>query len=468
LTSPQRPAPDSRTPDAPSGGPRLSRETRLLAVTITVSVLVLLLLARLRFPEPPPIATTTAPPLERLAARATYDELAGIVARLEATISPSLIVLRLAPRVDSTPRQLGDLLGPPNPARGLVQHVPAMRISPTTAVAAIDADTRIAGIVGETDRNATAGIIASDPVRGLALVRVPEAPARVLPQLPLASLRPPLYVVAVEGTHAGITLRPVFLGRGDRFGAARWTRPLLAVGGVPVTTAGALTFTLEGQFVGSVVMEDGALAIAGSVDINDTIERLASGNSTQPSDAGISVQPLTPALAAATGSPTGVVVAEVREDGPADGVLEPGDVITSFGGETIDSAERLLLQLARQPSGTSVALTIVRGRQTREASLTLAPAPAPTAVRSEPLGMRYQRGVGSVVTDVPAGTSVAAAGLVEGDVIVRAGSVQAPSPAQVLKALASLAAGEYLLLTIRRDERQRLVAVQAGGSHASS
>ena len=78
--------------DTPARGS--GRETRLLLVTIAVSVATLLLLARFRFPadEVQPTDPAPAPP-ERLAARATYDELAGIMADLERRIAPSLEVL---------------------------------------------------------------------------------------------------------------------------------------------------------------------------------------------------------------------------------------------------------------------------------------------------------------------------------------------------------------------------------------
>ena len=68
--------------------PEARRETRLLLATIAVSVGMLLLLARFRFPEEAGRQTVepAAAPLERLAARATFDELAGTMADLERRI----------------------------------------------------------------------------------------------------------------------------------------------------------------------------------------------------------------------------------------------------------------------------------------------------------------------------------------------------------------------------------------------
>ena len=73
---------------------RVSRESRLLFVTIGVAAVVLLGLARMRFPKPPVVDTAT-PPLEKLAARASYDALAADIERVRALVAPNLIVLRL-------------------------------------------------------------------------------------------------------------------------------------------------------------------------------------------------------------------------------------------------------------------------------------------------------------------------------------------------------------------------------------
>src|SRR5688572_23359232 len=79
---------------------RGGRETRLLLVTIAVSVGVLLLLARFRFPdEPVGQAVSSAPaPLERLAARAAYEELALIMADLDRRIARRVVILRMQTR----------------------------------------------------------------------------------------------------------------------------------------------------------------------------------------------------------------------------------------------------------------------------------------------------------------------------------------------------------------------------------
>ncbi len=354
--------------------------------------------------------------------------------------------------------RLGDVLVPSAEGRS-ARHVPALRVSGTTALAAIAADARIAGIVSPSDPGGTAGIIAVDPVQRLALVRVPSAPARTIQTAVLQQLETPAYLVAIEGTHAGVTLRPVFVGRSDQFSDPRWTRPLLPLGGASAIP-GSLMFALNGQFVGVVTPEGSTPAIAGAQDALATIERLMTRPPAPPGDIGISVQPMTPLLAAATRSPAGVVVADVREDGPAADLLQPGDVITAMEGEAIDQPDRLLLAIARRNPGTPLKLSVSRGGQLRGVEVMVAAAAALAMPPGDEFAdMRAVRGVGTMLSGVPPGGRAAASGLADGDIIVGIGPVRAPTPAQIRAALAEAPPGSHLLLTVLREDRQRVIAV---------
>lgn len=430
----------------------ISRESRLLLVTIVVCVLVLLLLARVRFPEPA-IAETVSQPLERLAARASYDALAADIERVEAMIAPNLVVLRTALRMDVMPRRTQDVLNPSEASDG-VRHVAALRISPDMALAAIEGGVRIDGIVGQTG---TAAVLATDPVRRISRVQVPDAPSRTISVLPLASLRTPVYVVAVEGTQAGVTVRPVFLGRSTRFESARWSRPLLPLGGTALAT-GALLFSLAGEFIGCVVEEEGALAVAGARDVLDAVEGLASASAPVPATLGISVQPLTSALARATGAPHGVVIAGVDPDGPAAGVLRPADVVVTVRGEALDTPDRLLLYVAAGPPGEPMELTIVRNREPIEVSVV--PAAAHLDVDAGPTPVDFERapGDGTRVT-AASGDGSPVVGLRPGDVVLSAGDVTEPTPEQLRELLAALPPDGLLLVTARRGTEQRVLAV---------
>lgn len=445
--------------DAPQTAPYLTRETRLLIVTLTISAAVLLLLAQLRFPESAGLADATPPPLDRLAARASYDELASGVARVEAQVFPALVVLRLVVPEEDAPRRLADVLT--MPARGVGRrHVPALRTSSITAVAALGPEARVTGVVGRAEQlTGVARVIAADPLRRLALVNVPQAPPRSVATLPLSALVTPTYVVAIEGTSAGITARPIFLGNRERYPEPRWARPLLPLGGSAVTP-GALIFSLDGEFIGTAINEGGTLAIAEAQDVFDTIERIAGGVAAEPSDAGLVVQALTPALAIATGTSAGVVVSEVDPEGTTAGLVLPGDVITRIDGEAVTSADQFLLAVASYGHGDAFTLSLMRNGRAMSTQVFLGldtePAPDGPAVELSPLDATDD---GVLVRAVEPASALAEAGVTPGDLVVRVGDLDAPSPAALRERLAATAPGDFALIVVRRDGRQRVLAV---------
>ncbi|MEX2272731.1 MAG: hypothetical protein WD690_14755 [Vicinamibacterales bacterium] len=227
-----------------SASPRLwlSRETRLLLIVITLSVAVLVVLSRFRFPEEDAaasVAGATPLPLERLAARATYDELATIIAELGRRVTPSVTVLR----VESADGQ---------------RFVPAVRVRPDLLLAHVRGDSRIRELIGTA---APVDIAAFDEQRELVLLRVPADPSAVvmLETGALSAVRP-RYVASIEGTPGGPALRPLFLGRTDRVPDDRYARGLLVLGGVLLASPGSLIFGLDGSFVGICVIDDGYAA----------------------------------------------------------------------------------------------------------------------------------------------------------------------------------------------------------------
>ena len=75
------------------------------------------------------------------------------------------------------------------------------------------------------------------------------------------------------------------------------------------------------------------------------------------------------------GVPGGVSIDRVLEDGPAAGVLEPGDVITFIDGVPIGGMADLHGWLHSAAAGQAVSLTVVRRGETHEIELTLGSRP---------------------------------------------------------------------------------------------
>jgi hypothetical protein len=326
-----------------------SRENRLLLLVVLVSGAALLLLARFRFPGDERPLNPAPTPLERLAAQATYDDLASIVAQCQTRVSPALLVLRvvagaappLGPPASPTPRPAPSADG----GRPRARLVLAVRVRTDLAFAQLMPGDRVESVIGSPG---VASLVAADPVRLVGLVRVPAADDTA-PWIwqPSPASTNPRYVAVAEATQGGPALRPLFLGRTDPFSDPRWERPLLALGGAGVTTPGSLIFSLDGNLEGLTVLEDNLPVIAPARALLAAITDLERGRTTGGGDLGIELADLAPAMAAATGTDHGAVIVYVRPDGPAADVLRVGDVIAAIDDAEMASAALASLRIAR-------------------------------------------------------------------------------------------------------------------------
>ena len=234
---------------------RPSRETRLLLIVITVAAAVLIALSQFRFPDDGRetlTADATPLPLERLAARATYDELATIISELGRRVTPSVVVARVE-------------------TGGLQRFVPALRVRPDLLLAHISPESRVLSLVG---MSAPVEIAAYDETRALVLIRVPADASAVVNLRSDGGSSAPRYVAAVEGTRGGAALRPVFLGRTDPLPDDRYEQGLVVLGGVLQASPGSLLFALDGSFVGLCIIEEGFAAGVPGPALDAAIERM--------------------------------------------------------------------------------------------------------------------------------------------------------------------------------------------------
>lgn len=430
-------APGMRTPEvSPSG----SRETRLLLVTIAISVGVLLLLARFRFPGDAATQTVeSAPaPLERLAARASYDELASIMADLERRVTPRVTVARIQ-----------------NAGSSSLAIVP--RVLPDRAVA----------LVRPGDHAPTITAANHEPINldlssGIAVMRVPAIDDSAVAIRPGGLARSgPRYVVLVEATAVGPALRPLFVGRIDAVEDPRTGTTLLTLAGhegqVP---AGSAVFSLEASFIG-LVRDSGNPATVVPAEFLRTFAREA-----QPSagplngDLGIEVDGLTPALAGATGTEQGVIVVHVRAGGPSDGALRTGDVVQSVDGAAVASAVAFReLERSRTP-GADVTITAVRARSPLQVTVKAADVSAGTTEAADPgLVGRNVPGVGIEVVTVREGSAAHRAGLARGDLIVAVDGEQAPDTTSFARRFRGDGA-VTALVTVQRGAEHRVLVVE--------
>lgn len=436
----------------------MSGETRLLLTVAGISGIALFTLARFRFPamERPP---NPAPaPLERLAARATFDELASIIAQLQARVSPALVILRVGSTLPATAPAPPPLLEA-SAGREAVRLVPAVRLRADLAVAHLAPGDRIVGAIGVVG---AVDLLNADPVREIGIVRVPagEDPSAIwAPHAPPANAQ---YIAIAEATPGGPALRPLFVGRTDPFEDIRWRRPLLALGGAGVTQPGALAFSLDGVLVGLTILEDGVPALVPGDALAATADQLEHSRTAPPGELGLEVNDLTPTLAAASAADNGAIVTFVRSDGPAARQLTVGDVIVTFNGAPVETAEQLLVEISRTPPGTAVTLGVLRARTTISVSLITGAPPAGGVPAHREAGwvLRTADQVGSEVLRVASVSPAHDAGLLPGDVITAYAGVQAPTPATLENAFDTAPTGDYLLLGVSRRGEHLVLALR--------
>ncbi len=239
---------------------RPSRETRLLLLVVVVAIGVLVLLARFRYPSTSLTSVTPSPgALAGLAARASFDDMAGVLTALLNRLSASALAVQLepVPVADPVPSADPAAVTPPvivAPRRS----VAAMRMRGDLALVYTDPGTRPAlpaDLVGPVE------IVGTDPGRAISLLRVAAfdtgGPAGIQDSFGGFS-----YVAVVEAMPGGTTIRPRFIGRVDPVADARWSRPLLGVGEPNDLPVGAWLFTIDGRLLGLVVAHGGGSAIA--------------------------------------------------------------------------------------------------------------------------------------------------------------------------------------------------------------
>ena len=412
------------------------RETRLLLTTVAVSAGMLLILARFRFPdraEPP--APAPAAPLERLAARATYDDLAVVLRGLRRQLSSAAQPVQLAGA-----------------------RLAAIRIAADRAIAYSGPLQNVTSVAGEGDA------LAVDAYRGVAVFRAEPAAAELAVSPVAERLPSPGYAVALEMTIEGPAIRPVYYGRVDPAADARWHGSLLRFSALQQPlAAGTALFRIDGGFIGIGAPHAGDFIVVPAPMLSDAAARLESGGSIQPSTIGVEVDDMDARLRDALGAAAGVVVTHVREDGPSATALQTGDAIVRIGGRDVRSVREYADVVGALPPGARVNVDVRRrGKDVTAAVVPAAVAPA-TATTAAPdglgLDMRAVRGEGAQILLVEPRSAAAVAGLQPGDIVTQLDGADAPSPAAIVAAFRRAKPGSTLIAGVRRGTRHLVTVI---------
>jgi PDZ domain len=412
---------------------RVSRETRLLLTTALLAIAALWILARIRFSDRLATPGPIPPLLTQLASNPTYDDLAAEIGQVQSRLEPWLLAV-----------------GPSSP--------PSDSSSPPHALAAVRIrdDLAVTLLPSRSNREpwAVDAIVAQDRGSGLAVVRVTgetlvAPPASWSPR----RARQPRYLIATDVLNRAISLRPVFIGALEPAGSPAWREPIWSAPARADLTPGSFLFTNDAELAGLVIESSGRMIVPGEALLAE-VDHLLARQGQRAGEIGVRVQPMTPSIAAATGSSAGVVVTWVDGDGVAARKLSVGDVIEAIDSDKAPTLQRWDVRMARLRAGETLTLLVRRRGEIQEVQLIASDHQAAADSRSLGLSMRRVPGVGAQVIRVERGSIADRAGIETGDLITLIGEVHRPTPAQVSSAFASA-----------RGRLPVLVAVTRGDSH---
>lgn len=404
------------------GQPVISRETRRLLVTIVVSVAALWVLARIRFQERPVTSTPVPNVLAQLRPTSSYADLAQVIA----DIRPGIIAALAASAGGGA----------------------ALRISEDAAVTLAP---------GSADT-----LLASDRATGLAIVRHEHGDMPGLMPWAPRLLDYPRYLVAadVAGTH--VALRPVFIGGLFPAISPLWSGEVWTLPPSTAIAPGTFVFTTDGAFAGLGVSHDGISAVVPATLLFTVLKRLQQ-QSGEAGELGIAIQPLSPAIASATGAATGVVISAIDTAGAAAGRLVATEVIEAVDGQEMRTPDHWRARVARVNAGDTLTLRVRNAEGVRDVQITAAssaPLVEPAAAASLGLRLRTIPNVGVEVLSVQPQSRAARASIQQGDVMTVVGGQTSPTPAQVMRAFTSLPEGGSLLVAVTRGNAHRVVVIE--------
>jgi serine protease Do len=345
------------------------------------------------------------------------------------------------------------------------------------------------------DREFDADVIGTDPQTDLALIKVD---ATGLPELALgdsSALRVGDDVIAVGNPFGlgGTVTRGIVSALGRDINAGPYVDFIQTDAAINRGNSGGPLLNLEGEVIGvnsAIYSPNGGSVGVGfaipSNTVKSVVAQLKSTGSVERGWLGVTIQTVTPEIAAALGmdDPHGALVADVMADSPSAGKLQTGDVILTFDGERVESSRELPKLVAAAAPDKDVTLEVLRGGDQTSVTLTLGkfdaervataePGDTQGAAPSEKLGAtlaavtpaaREQLNLpddvdGVVITSLDGSGLAADAGLEVGDVIVQVDARPVHAPADVEEAIRA-SKSDAVLFQIERDGARIFVGVR--------
>jgi serine protease Do len=193
---------------------------------------------------------------------------------------------------------------------------------------------------------------------------------------------------------------------------------------------------------------------------------------------GVNIQDITPEMAKSLKLDKnfkGVIIADVVPSGPADkGKIEQGDIILSYGGESIETVAQLRNIVAGTSPGTTVRISVLRNKKELDLSVQIGELEKELQVAMEKSGsailgltveqvdentakrLGLKKATGVIITDVEQQSAAARVGLGKGDIIFRVGNVPVNSPDDFNRLIAEAQKEGKVMLLVRDSESGRV------------
>jgi serine protease Do len=197
---------------------------------------------------------------------------------------------------------------------------------------------------------------------------------------------------------------------------------------------------------------------------------------------GVSVQPITPELAASFGmkDDKGALISEIMKGSPAEKAgIQAGDIILEFDGRPIKDMHELPRIAAVTPVGKKAVVKLLRDGKTITKTVTIERMADSEVAAAQPANTRENLGLvvadlskelaaqlrtsetsGVVVMEVKQGSAAHEAGLAKGDIIRQINGSAVSNRDSYAKAVATLKKGDLARFLVRRGETALFIAVK--------
>ncbi len=345
------------------------------------------------------------------------------------------------------------------------------------------------------DREFSAEIIGTDAQSDLALLHIDAAGLTALPMGNSDAMRVGDDVMAVGNPFGlgGTVTAGIISAKGRDINSGPYVDYLQTDAAINRGNSGGPLFNMEGEVIGvntSIFSPSGgSVGIGFAVPSNivtNVVAQLQADGTVDRGWLGVSIQQVTPAIAAALGlaDAQGALVAGVMPESPSEGVLQAGDVILSLDGAKVGESRDLPTIVAATIPGNTSTISVLRDGKTIDLALTIGKLPVEQVVMNTAApspsdesastklgatlssltpeiiqGLELSEGVtGAIITSLQSGGPAEDAGLQVGDVIVKAGATDITSPEELNAVLADLD-GEKTLLLVNRNGNPFFVGV---------